>query len=94
MPSPASPAKLDVIPFVARPVGWMVCVACSDYKKKPGTMWLGYNFKTYEDYTIPCPVCKGVGKVKKYKYYDVRTGREIDYENPHLTFVYVETLDK
>lgn len=95
MPSPTSetPPKIEIVPFVARPVGWMRCVACADYKKQPGKMWLGYNFRTHEDYVIDCPVCKGKGQVERYKYYDVRNGEEIDYENPHVKFVHTLTLD-
>lgn len=54
--------------------GWMKCVACSDYKRKPGTMWLGGN-----DF-IACPVCNGSGQVARIKQLDPTTGREIDYE--------------
>jgi hypothetical protein len=46
--------RLEVVPFVRVPVGWMRCVACSDFRTQPGRMWLGYS-KTWEDLTIECP---------------------------------------
>lgn len=77
----------EVVPFIAVPVGWMKCIACSDYTRHPGKMWLGYNAHTHEDITIDCPKCGGTGQVERYKHIDVRTGREIDYERPGQTFV-------
>lgn len=82
-------ADLSATPFVAIPIGWMPCVACSDFQKFPGRMWLGYNFRTHEDYTIECPVCKGTAHVARFKHIDIRTGQEIDYEKPGQTFVYL-----
>lgn len=60
--------------LVANQIGWMKCVACSDYKRKQGMMWMGGNE------FMPCPACNGTGKVPKLQYLDVSTGREIDYE--------------
>lgn len=82
---------LEITPFIATPVGWMRCIACSDFKKIPGQMWLGYNYRTHEDYFITCPVCKGAGQVARLHHLDVRTGREIDYEKPGQQFVYLGT---
>lgn len=78
----------EIVPFIAIPVGMMRCIACSDYKRHPGKMWLGYNRQTGEDLTIDCPKCNGTGQVERYQYVDARTGREIDYENHGLTFVH------
>jgi hypothetical protein len=78
---------VEVVPFISRPVGWMRCIACSDYKRMPGKMWLGYNRFTGEDLLIDCPKCHGTGQVERFKHYDVRTGREIDYERPGQEFV-------
>jgi hypothetical protein len=84
----------EVVPFIARPVGWMPCIACSDFKRFPGRMWLGYNFRTHEDLTIECPKCHGTGQVERYQYLDVRTGEEIDYERPGQQFVMLGELTK
>jgi hypothetical protein len=81
------PKRLEVVPFVKVPVGYMPCVACSDFRTQPGRMWLGYS-KTGEDYTITCPVCQGSARVVRYKHIDVRTGQEIDYERPGQHFAY------
>lgn len=78
--------RLEVVPFVKIPVGLMTCIACSDFKRFPGRMWLGYG-RGGDDLTIECPVCKGTGKVERYKFIDVRTGLEIDYERPGQKFV-------
>jgi hypothetical protein len=79
----------EVVPFIAMPIGWMKCIACSDYKRHPGKMWLGYNRATGEDLTIDCPKCNGTGQVERYKYLDARTGQEIDYERPGQRLVMV-----
>jgi hypothetical protein len=89
-----SPKRLEVVPFVSVPVGWMPCIACSDFKTKPGQMWLGYNWRTHEDLCITCPVCQGTGHVARLKHVDVRTGQEIDYEKPGQTFVYASEPDR
>lgn len=83
--------KLEVIPFVTKPIGWMPCVACSDFKTRPGRMWLGYT-KGGDDLTITCPVCKGAGQVERFQHVDVRTGQPIDPERPGQIFVKAETL--
>jgi hypothetical protein len=83
--------KLEAVPFVTVPVGWMRCVACSDYQQRPGTMWLGYNFRTHEDDVIACPVCQGTGQVPRFKYLDARTGQELDYDRPGQRFVPADT---
>ena len=77
----------EIVPFIAKPVGWMRCLACRDYKRHPGKMWLGYNRLTGEDWTIDCPKCHGTGQVERYTHLDVRTGKEIDYERPGQHFV-------
>lgn len=84
--------RLEVIPFVTIPVGWMPCVACSDFKKSPGRMWLGYS-RTGEDLTIECPACKGTGQVERLKHVDARTGQEIDYEKPGQRFVHATAIE-
>jgi hypothetical protein len=81
---------IEVVPFISRPVGMMRCIACSDYKRQPGKMWLGINKLTQEDILIDCPKCGGTGQVERYKHIDVRTGREIDYERPGQKFVNLE----
>lgn len=78
--------RLEIVPFVVVPVGWMKCIACSDFRKRPGQMWLGYGHG--EDLFITCPVCKGKGEVERLKYFDVRNGQEIDYEKPGQKFVH------
>lgn len=78
--------RLEITPFVTIPVGWMRCIACSDYKKIPGRMWVGYSHG--EDLFIECPVCKGTGQVERVKHIDVRNGQEIDYERPGQVFVH------
>lgn len=83
--------RLEVVPFVRVPVGWMPCVACRDFKTQPGRMWLGYS-RTGEDYTITCPVCHGTAQVERFQYLDVRTGQEIDYERPGQKFVHAGDL--
>ena len=60
--------KIVKTPYVCKPVGWMRCIACSDYKRHPGKMWLGYNHLTHEDLTIDCPKCHGTGQVERYQY--------------------------
>lgn len=87
----AARKRLEVVPFVAIPVGWMPCVACSDFRTRPGRMWLGYD-RTGEDLTITCPVCKGTAQVERVKHIDVRTGQEIDYERPGQHFVHAASL--
>jgi hypothetical protein len=77
------------VPFVAIPVGWMKCVACSDFRTQPGRMWLGYSL-TGADLTITCPVCKGTAEVERFKHIDLRNGKEIDYEAPGQRFVNAE----
>jgi hypothetical protein len=78
---------LDVVPFIAVPVGMMRCIACSDSKRLIGRMWLGYNKLTHEDIMIECPKCHGTGQVERFKHIDVRTGKEIEYDRPGQTFV-------
>jgi hypothetical protein len=78
----------ETIPFMAVPVGWMPCVACRDFRTQPGKMWLGYS-RTGEDLVITCPVCKGKAQIERLKYFDVRTGKEIDYERPGQKLVMV-----
>lgn len=82
--------KLEIVPFFTKPVGWIPCIACSDFRKKPGQMWLGYNTQTHEDLFITCPVCKGTGQVARLRHYDARTGEEIDYERPGQLFVHAD----
>ncbi len=84
---------LEVVPFVTVPVGWMKCVACSDFRKRPGQMWLGYSPHTHEDLFIECPVCKGAGQVERLKHVDIRTGQEIDYERPGQHFVQTGVME-
>ena len=79
--------RLDVVPVMTRPVGWMKCVACSDFRTQPGRMWLGYSPVTGTDYTIMCPACRGTGHVERFKQIDLRSGKEIDYERPGQQFV-------
>ena len=79
----------EVVPFIAVQVGTMPCIACSDFKTRPGQMWLGYSHYSREDLFITCPVCKGTGQVDKLKHLDARTGREIDYEKPGQQFIYL-----
>jgi hypothetical protein len=67
-------------PIAYRQVGWMKCVACSDYKRLAGRMWLGVN-RAGIDEVVDCPVCNGTGQVAKYQVVDVATGKEIDYES-------------
>jgi hypothetical protein len=81
---------LEIVPFVAVPVGWMPCIACSDFRTRPGQMWLGYS-KGGEDLCITCPACKGTGQVEHVKHLDIRTGREIDYERPGQRFIFLGT---
>lgn len=88
-----SSEKGRLIPFVAIPVGWMPCVACSDFRTQPGRMWLGYS-STGGDLTIECPSCKGTGRVEKFKHIDIHTGLEIDYEKPGQQFIYLGTETK
>lgn len=78
--------RLEVVPFIKVPVGLMPCIACSDFRTQPGRMWLGYS-RTGEDLTITCPVCHGTAQVERFKYIDIRNGKEIDYERPGQTFV-------
>lgn len=85
--------KGELVQFVAVPVGWMPCIACSDFRTQPGRMWLGYS-GTGEDLTIECPACKGTGQVERFKHFDVRTGQEIDYEKPGQQFIYLGTDNK
>lgn len=84
--------RLEVVPFVRVPAGWMRCVACSDFRTQPGRMWLGYS-RTGEDLTIECPVCHGTAQVERYRHIDVRNGREIDYERPGQKFVYADEMN-
>jgi hypothetical protein len=86
--------KLEIVPFVAVPIGYMRCVACSDFRKRPGQMWLGYNPRTHEDEFVDCPVCHGTGQVTRLKHVDIRTGQEIDYERPGQRFVQTGVLEK
>jgi hypothetical protein len=81
--------KIEAVPFVTVPVGWMKCIACSDFKQYPGRMWLGYN-RFGGDISIACPACGGTGLVERVKHIDVRTGQEIDYEKPGQRFVAVD----
>ena len=83
--------RLEVIPFITVPAGTMRCIACSDFKKIPGRMWLGYS-RTGEDLFITCPSCKGTGFVDRLKHLDARTGQEIDYERPGQTFVHANQM--
>lgn len=84
--------RLEIVPFITVPVGWMPCVACRDFRTQPGRMWLGYS-RTGEDLTIECPVCHGTAAVERVKHLDARTGQEIDYERPGQTFVQAERLE-
>lgn len=84
---------LEVVEFVTVPVGLMKCVACSDFRKKPGQMWLGYSPYTHEDLFIECPVCKGTGQVERLKHVDIRTGQEIDYERPGQKFIQTGVME-
>ena len=79
---------IEAVPFVRVPVGWMRCVACSDYRRIPGQMWLGLT-RGRSDEFVACPECKGTGQVPRYKHFDTRTGQEIDYEKPGQTFIYL-----
>jgi hypothetical protein len=81
--------RLEVVPFIRVPVGYMRCVACSDFRTQPGRMWLGYS-RTGEDLTIECPQCRGTAQVERFKHIDVRTGLEIDHEKPGQKFVYAD----
>lgn len=83
--------RLEVVPFVTIPVGWMKCVACSDFRTQPGRMWLGYS-NVGEDLTITCPVCKGTAQVTRLKHIDLRNGQEIDYERPGQRFVKADAI--
>lgn len=67
-------------PIIYRQIGWQKCVACSDYKRIPGRMWLGHHRNGVDDF-IQCPECKGTGQVPRYQVLDARTGQEIDYES-------------
>lgn len=91
MPEPTRAPRGTLVPFIAVPIGWMPCVACRDFRQRPGQMWLGYNVQTHEDLFIACPVCHGTGQVPRLKHLDVRTGREIDYETPGQQFLYLGT---
>lgn len=82
--------KLEIVPVVTMPVGWMKCVACSDFRQRPGQMWLGYS-RGGEDLFITCPACKGTGQVERFKQIDIRNGKEIDYERPGQRFVKAST---
>lgn len=84
--------RLETVPFFAVPVGLMPCVACSDFRKKPGQMWVGYTSITHEDLFITCPACKGTGQVARLKHFDARTGQEIDYERPGQRFVHADVI--
>lgn len=84
--------RLEAIPFVRVPVGWMPCVACSDYRTKPGQMWLGYSHG--DDLFIECPVCQGTGQVERVRYIDARNGRELDYERPGQHFIQAQTTGR
>lgn len=83
--------RLEIVPFVTVPVGWMPCVACRDFRTQPGKMWLGYD-RSGEDLSITCPVCKGKSIVERFKHVDARTGQEIDYERPGQQFVHAESF--
>jgi hypothetical protein len=80
----------EQIPFIAVQSGVMPCVACSDFKTRPGQMWLGVT-RGGEDMFITCPVCQGTAEVARMKHLDARTGREIDYEKPGQKFIYLGT---
>lgn len=82
--------SLKPIPFIAVPVGLMPCIACSDFRKTPGRMWLGYT-RGGEDLFITCPVCQGTGEVPRVKHFHALTGQEIDYEAPGQKFLYLGT---
>jgi len=83
----------QAIPFVRVPVGWMPCVACSDFKKEPGKMWVGYD-GIGGDLFITCPSCQGKGEVVRYKHISLHTGQELNTEAPGQRFVYTgEVLD-
>ena len=70
---------VEVIPVIYRQVGWMRCIACSDWPRFPGRMWLGKNPNGTDIFT-ECPVCNGTAQVPRYQTLDARTGEEIDYE--------------
>lgn len=69
-------------PVLYRQIGWMACVACSDFKRFPGRMWLGRE-KNGQDITIACPECNGTAQVPQYEVIEASTGKRIDYEKPH-----------
>lgn len=70
---------MEIVPFITVPNGYMPCVACRDFKRFPGRMWLGYT-RSGADETVTCPVCQGTGLVTRLRYVDPRTGEDIDPE--------------
>lgn len=92
MPQTRPVKRFDIVPFITVPVGWMPCVACRDFRRRPGQMWLGYSNGV--DLFITCPACKGKGEVPRVKHYDARTMQEIDYERPGQRFVEVSADTK
>lgn len=69
----------QAVQVIYRQVGWMKCVACSDFKRFPGRMWLGLT-RAGDDEVIACPSCNGTGQVARFQVIDASTGHEIDYE--------------
>jgi hypothetical protein len=69
----------QAVPVLYKQVGWMRCVACSDWPRFPGRMWLGKE-PNGTDITCECPACNGRGEVPRFKILDALTGEEIDYE--------------
>lgn len=67
------------VPVLYRQVGWRKCVACSDFRTKPGFMWLGKT-PIGTDIVMTCIECKGEGRVPILEVVDATTGKEIDYE--------------
>ena len=61
------------------PDTWVRCIACSDYKRRPGQMWLGHT-ASGTDILIDCPACGGKGQVLRYKYVCPVTGKELREE--------------
>src|SRR5215475_3276180 len=70
---------VEMIPVMYRQVGWDRCIACSDWPRFPGRMWLGKS-PVGIDLWVDCPVCKGTAQTPRYQTLDARTGIEIDYE--------------
>ena len=81
------------VPIAYRQVGWMKCVACSDFRTRPGKMWLGVNHSTGIDIVTPCIECGGTARVPQYQVVDMTTGKEIDYEDPAALIMDIPSLN-